>query len=172
MQGELAHRQPKSWYGRTDKRDFKGQMTQIERRQARLLRLRSRIEASSASNSQLPSTSRSTPDAALSEGRRTEASSGSNQSPESQRGLDVAHEDSRLDASSASDPKPSKSQSKDTELEDDRVREPISPDRRYVVGRSQNEPLDLSLFATVPGYPHPDRYLVVSALNSPVSHPL
>ncbi|KAF6761428.1 hypothetical protein DFP72DRAFT_1062420 [Ephemerocybe angulata] len=38
--GELCHRLPKSWYKRTDKKDFVGQMAQIERRQARLLKIR------------------------------------------------------------------------------------------------------------------------------------
>lgn len=45
-QGELAHRLPKSWYGRTDRRDFKGQMTQIERRQARLSQICTALEPS------------------------------------------------------------------------------------------------------------------------------
>ncbi|RXW11255.1 hypothetical protein EST38_g14600 [Candolleomyces aberdarensis] len=37
---ESAHRLPKSWYPRTDKKDYTEQMTRIERRQARLERIR------------------------------------------------------------------------------------------------------------------------------------
>ncbi|KAF6744225.1 hypothetical protein DFP72DRAFT_1078931 [Ephemerocybe angulata] len=46
--GELAHRIPKQWYPRTDKRSFTGQISQIERRQARLARIRRDIQGSSS----------------------------------------------------------------------------------------------------------------------------
>jgi hypothetical protein len=41
-QGELEHRMPKGRYRRTDRRDFIRQLTQIERRQARLRRIKQR----------------------------------------------------------------------------------------------------------------------------------
>ncbi|KAJ2914408.1 hypothetical protein MD484_g6007, partial [Candolleomyces efflorescens] len=47
--GELTHRIPKSWYPRTDKKGFETQMAQIERRQARLSRIREEIESESKS---------------------------------------------------------------------------------------------------------------------------
>ncbi|KAF5325806.1 hypothetical protein D9611_000607 [Ephemerocybe angulata] len=50
--GELCHRLPKQWYPRTDKRQYEGQMAQIERRQARLARIRAEIEARRASESE------------------------------------------------------------------------------------------------------------------------
>ncbi|KAF5318999.1 hypothetical protein D9611_012683 [Ephemerocybe angulata] len=43
--GELCHRLPKQWYPRTDRREYEGQMAQIERRQARLARIRAELEA-------------------------------------------------------------------------------------------------------------------------------
>lgn len=42
-QGELCHRLPKSWYPRTDRKDYKHQISQIERRQARLSVIRDTI---------------------------------------------------------------------------------------------------------------------------------
>ncbi|KAJ3510729.1 hypothetical protein NMY22_g15881 [Coprinellus aureogranulatus] len=43
--GELYHRMPKSWYPRTDKKDYEGQLSQIERRQTRLSLIRAKITA-------------------------------------------------------------------------------------------------------------------------------
>ena len=40
-------------------------------------------------------------------------------------------------------------------------REYSSPDRRYVLAASQNEPLDLSLFTVVPGTTFSDKHLKV-----------
>lgn len=40
MQGELQHRSPKSRYARTDRKTFVKQLTVIERRQARIRRIR------------------------------------------------------------------------------------------------------------------------------------
>jgi hypothetical protein len=42
-QGELCHRLPKAWFERTDKRDYEGQLSAIERRQARLASIRARL---------------------------------------------------------------------------------------------------------------------------------
>ncbi|KAF6742404.1 hypothetical protein DFP72DRAFT_1081941 [Ephemerocybe angulata] len=42
--GELAHRRPKQWYARTDRKEFEGQIGQIERRQARLASIRAEME--------------------------------------------------------------------------------------------------------------------------------
>ena len=39
FQGELEHRTPKARYLRTDRKDFVGQLTQIERREARIRRI-------------------------------------------------------------------------------------------------------------------------------------
>jgi hypothetical protein len=44
-QGELEHRTPKSRYMRTSKKQFLKQLTQIERRQARIRRIRARLSA-------------------------------------------------------------------------------------------------------------------------------
>jgi len=43
IQGELEHRSPKARFNRTDKKQFVKQIAQIERRQARLRRIRSRL---------------------------------------------------------------------------------------------------------------------------------
>lgn len=43
MQGELEHRTPKSRYKRTDKKTFVKQLTEIERREARIRRIRMRL---------------------------------------------------------------------------------------------------------------------------------
>lgn len=43
-QGELFHRVPKSWYPRTDKKDYESQITHIERRQARLSAIRAQLD--------------------------------------------------------------------------------------------------------------------------------
>lgn len=40
MQGELEHRSPKARYRRTDRKHFIKQLTQIERRQARIRRIK------------------------------------------------------------------------------------------------------------------------------------
>ncbi|KAJ2935903.1 hypothetical protein H1R20_g1191, partial [Candolleomyces eurysporus] len=45
---ELSHRLPKSWFPRTDKKDYQEQMAHIERRQARLARIRAEILEPSA----------------------------------------------------------------------------------------------------------------------------
>lgn len=45
LQGELEHRTPKSRYTRTSRKGFLKQMTQIERRQARIHRIRKRLES-------------------------------------------------------------------------------------------------------------------------------
>ncbi|KAJ3521207.1 hypothetical protein NMY22_g12407 [Coprinellus aureogranulatus] len=42
--GELYHRLPKSWFDRTDKRDFEQQLTKMERRQARLGMIRTKTK--------------------------------------------------------------------------------------------------------------------------------
>ncbi|TEB40253.1 hypothetical protein FA13DRAFT_1572898, partial [Coprinellus micaceus] len=47
--GELYHREPKSWYPRTDRKDYEGQLARIERRRARLARIRSETELDSQS---------------------------------------------------------------------------------------------------------------------------
>lgn len=46
LQGELEHRTAKARYPRTDRKEFVRQMTQIERRQARIRRIRARNLAS------------------------------------------------------------------------------------------------------------------------------
>jgi hypothetical protein len=43
MQGELEHRTPKARYRRTDKKDFVRQLARIERREARLRRIRAKL---------------------------------------------------------------------------------------------------------------------------------
>ncbi|KAJ3504726.1 hypothetical protein NMY22_g17828 [Coprinellus aureogranulatus] len=43
--GELYHREPKSWYPRTDKKDYELQLAQIERRKSRLAQIRARNSA-------------------------------------------------------------------------------------------------------------------------------
>ncbi|KAH7904506.1 hypothetical protein BJ138DRAFT_1019068 [Hygrophoropsis aurantiaca] len=43
--GELEHRTPKGWYRRTSRKDYVKQMTQIERRQARIRRIRAKLGA-------------------------------------------------------------------------------------------------------------------------------
>lgn len=43
LQSELEHRTPKKWYLRTSKKAFLRQITQIERRQARIRRIRSHL---------------------------------------------------------------------------------------------------------------------------------
>ncbi|TEB24923.1 hypothetical protein FA13DRAFT_1796782 [Coprinellus micaceus] len=42
--GELYHREPKSWYPRTDRKDYQLQLSHIERRKARLSRIRAEME--------------------------------------------------------------------------------------------------------------------------------
>jgi hypothetical protein len=48
LQGELEHRRPKGWHVRTDRRDFVKQMTRIERRQARIRRIKHKLTAKMA----------------------------------------------------------------------------------------------------------------------------
>ncbi|KAJ3526888.1 hypothetical protein NMY22_g9993 [Coprinellus aureogranulatus] len=43
--GELYHRIPKSWYARTDRKDYETQLSQTERRQARLSQIRAGLHA-------------------------------------------------------------------------------------------------------------------------------
>ncbi|TEB38585.1 hypothetical protein FA13DRAFT_1784905 [Coprinellus micaceus] len=43
--GELCHRLPKSWYPRTDRKDYKRQISQIERRQSRLSAIRGNLQS-------------------------------------------------------------------------------------------------------------------------------
>ena len=50
MQGELEHRTPKGRYKRTSKKAFKMQLTQIERRQARIRQIHQRVAAAQATN--------------------------------------------------------------------------------------------------------------------------
>lgn len=45
-QGELEHRTPKTRYSRTSRKGFLKQMTQIERRQARIHRIREKLGVS------------------------------------------------------------------------------------------------------------------------------
>ncbi|TEB33320.1 hypothetical protein FA13DRAFT_1579516, partial [Coprinellus micaceus] len=47
--GELYHREPKSWYPRTDRKDYEAQLSRIERRKARLARIRSAMDESQRS---------------------------------------------------------------------------------------------------------------------------
>jgi hypothetical protein len=44
-QGELEHRRPKAWHLRTDRKAFVKQMTQIERRQARIRRIKHKLSS-------------------------------------------------------------------------------------------------------------------------------
>ena len=48
MQGELEHRSPKAWHRRTDRKNFVQQMTQMERRQARIRRIKHRLSSTRA----------------------------------------------------------------------------------------------------------------------------
>jgi hypothetical protein len=48
FQGELEHRRPKGWLHRTDRKSFVKQMTQIERRQARIRRIKHRLSSTRA----------------------------------------------------------------------------------------------------------------------------
>lgn len=43
LQGELEHRRPKARFSRTDKKQFIKQMTRIERREARIRRIRAKL---------------------------------------------------------------------------------------------------------------------------------
>ncbi|KAF6741225.1 hypothetical protein DFP72DRAFT_946054 [Ephemerocybe angulata] len=61
--GELSHRLPKQWYPRTDKRDYEGQMAQIERHQARLARIRERLSEEKAASSPMPGNGAESPPA-------------------------------------------------------------------------------------------------------------
>ncbi|KAF6760393.1 hypothetical protein DFP72DRAFT_882097 [Ephemerocybe angulata] len=61
--GELSHRLPKQWYPRTDKRNYEGQMAQIERRQARLARIRERLSEEEAASSPMPGNGAESPPA-------------------------------------------------------------------------------------------------------------
>ncbi|TEB21302.1 hypothetical protein FA13DRAFT_1643041, partial [Coprinellus micaceus] len=47
--GELCHRLPKAWFERTDGKDYEVQLSEIERRQARLALIRSKLGRSAAS---------------------------------------------------------------------------------------------------------------------------
>ncbi|TEB24443.1 hypothetical protein FA13DRAFT_1797302 [Coprinellus micaceus] len=47
--GELYDREPKSWYPRTDRKDYEAQLSRIERRKARLARIRSAMDESQRS---------------------------------------------------------------------------------------------------------------------------
>jgi len=47
LQGELEHRRPKGWFHRTDRKSFVKQMTQIERRQARIRRMKHKLSSTS-----------------------------------------------------------------------------------------------------------------------------
>jgi hypothetical protein len=49
LQGELEHRTPKSRYKRTSKKNYLKQLTQIERRQARIRQIRTRLNAGNTS---------------------------------------------------------------------------------------------------------------------------
>jgi hypothetical protein len=51
-QGELEHRTPKARYTRTSRKDFIKQLTQIERRQARIRRIRERCQKEGRSTSE------------------------------------------------------------------------------------------------------------------------
>ena len=48
LQGELEHRRPKGWHHRTDRKDFVKQITQIERRQARIRRIKHKLASTRA----------------------------------------------------------------------------------------------------------------------------
>jgi hypothetical protein len=48
LQGELEHRRPKGWHQRTDRKGFVKQMTQIERRQARIRRIKYKLSSTRA----------------------------------------------------------------------------------------------------------------------------
>lgn len=55
-QPELSHRNPKSWFFRTDRKKYTKQMAQIERRQARLRRIRTTLKkAGKPSDERIPS---------------------------------------------------------------------------------------------------------------------
>lgn len=53
VKGELEHRTPKSRYTRTSRKRFIKQLTQIERRQARIRRIREHLKSNSSSKSSL-----------------------------------------------------------------------------------------------------------------------
>ena len=58
-QGELAHRNPKSAYLRTSRKFYVKQITQIERRQARLHRLRAKLDPLEADEYENPGEAKS-----------------------------------------------------------------------------------------------------------------
>jgi hypothetical protein len=53
LQGELEHRHPKARYKRTSKKGFKQQLAQIERRQARIRRIKQRSTSGSNASPEL-----------------------------------------------------------------------------------------------------------------------
>jgi hypothetical protein len=56
LQGELEHRSPKGNYKRTSKKNFKKQLVQIDRRKARIRRIRQKMSTTGSISADLPDT--------------------------------------------------------------------------------------------------------------------
>lgn len=55
IKGELEHRTPKTWYVRTSGKEFVKQMTGIERREARIRRIREKLYSKGKKPADVPS---------------------------------------------------------------------------------------------------------------------
>ncbi|TEB34018.1 hypothetical protein FA13DRAFT_1789210 [Coprinellus micaceus] len=168
--GELFHRLPKSWFERTDRREYEGQLSQIERRQSRLDRIRytsglvpasaaqdgekapSGVEASEGDNNKAPSgvEDKGLPDTAEGSEARGGSDHGHHNDP---AGVDLEStvgDKSSEDVGSKADGPSTKAQ---VQLDD-----PPDPGSRYVLGVNQNNPISLAFFSNDQERPRIDPY--------------
>lgn len=144
-QGELFHRLPKSWFERTDKREFETQLSQIERRRSRLDHIRhanATCEKVEEPSSQAEGPREATEDGDSRDSRYTTGTA--------QNVPKAACGELQGGSSMHIEPPPKV------------VEEGDSPDRRYTIGTNQNSPLDIACFSHNSDMAHNDPYVVVS----------
>lgn len=151
---------PKSWFERTDRRSYEGQLSQIERRQARLNRIRHIVtdDMSTQRSTQGKERSAGNTQAIPKEGSPTE--SGSSEKENSSDGR--SPKDGDLTAIGT---RQQEKLAQSTCTEDDELEKEDTPDQKYVIGKNQNNPLDMIYLLHNPAISHKDPYLIVRPLR-------
>jgi hypothetical protein len=156
-QGELFHRVPKSWFERTDRREYVSQISQIERRRARLDQIRHANTPSGKPGGSSASHPASAPPEKEVDNKSSPGSKGSPNDRDSPDSNDSSGRKASPDSTASLDNKGSQpgTSALVDETNDD------SPEYKYTIASNQNSPIDISSFAQTSEVPYRDPYLVV-----------
>ncbi|KAJ3524956.1 hypothetical protein NMY22_g10778 [Coprinellus aureogranulatus] len=147
--GELFHRLPKAWYERTDRKEYEGQLSQIERRNSRLEQIRQSNSMGGALRGSASVTHGPSGECAV-----EDANPSSTVNPEGREGMQDMNYPGASRVLDHSQSQPAADKTEGEKANSSRVLpEPLpetvedSPDSRYLLGVNQNFPVSLSFFS-------------------------